>query len=91
MCCQNQRVRLRFGLPLDLEASSRVVVPVFCRIDALKKSKSTLGPFNATYGTYLKIFVENHKAKGALKCAEKIVMQLGATGMNSLCISYECV
>ena len=74
------KVRFGFVLPLDLEASSRVIVPLFRRIDALKRSKSTLG-FNATYGAYLKIFVENHKAKGALKCAEKIVMQLGATGM----------
>ena len=59
----------------------KIIVPLFLRIDALKRSKSALG-FNATYGAYLNIFVENHKAKGALKCAEKIVMQLGATGIK---------
>ena len=54
------------------------IMLLYYRIDALKRSKSALE--FPTYETYLKIFLGNHKAKGAMNCAKKIVMLLGATG-----------
>ena len=55
------------------------IMLLYYRVGALKKSKSALNKY-ATYETYLKIFLGNHKAKGAMNCAKKIVMLLGATG-----------